>query len=249
MAASRISAGRKRVYGRRFAPAFRQNHVRVVRARGPGRDGRGLPPAGGKTGAVRPAAGKLRLWRTGILCHGHAHAHRRDSAGGQILRRPADKNRGQRQIPRQQRRHRPLRAGVDSRPLRPRPRQTIHKRRQYRFPRRGAGFLDELSKKFAANQGEGLAFLAESSTSPSRARLQKIVADKFPKSQWFTYDAIDSASINARRRRRSASRCARFTISTRRKSSCRWTAIFSAAKTTRTITSADLLLAASRARG
>jgi molybdopterin-containing oxidoreductase family iron-sulfur binding subunit len=54
------------------------------------------------------------------------------------------------------------------------------------------GFLDELSKKFAANQGEGLAFLTESSTSPSRARLQKIIADKFPKSQWFTYDAIDS---------------------------------------------------------
>jgi molybdopterin-containing oxidoreductase family iron-sulfur binding subunit len=53
-------------------------------------------------------------------------------------------------------------------------------------------FLDELSKKFAANSGEGLAFLAESTTSPSRARLQKIIAQKFPKSQWFTYDAIDS---------------------------------------------------------
>jgi molybdopterin-containing oxidoreductase family iron-sulfur binding subunit len=53
-------------------------------------------------------------------------------------------------------------------------------------------FLDELSKKFAANSGEGLAFLAESSTSPSRARLQKIIAGKFPKSKWFTYDAIDS---------------------------------------------------------
>jgi molybdopterin-containing oxidoreductase family iron-sulfur binding subunit len=53
-------------------------------------------------------------------------------------------------------------------------------------------FLDSLSKKFAANSGEGLAFLAESSTSPSRARLQKIIAHKFPKSQWFTYDAIDS---------------------------------------------------------
>jgi molybdopterin-containing oxidoreductase family iron-sulfur binding subunit len=53
-------------------------------------------------------------------------------------------------------------------------------------------FLDDLSKRFAANRGEGLAFLAESSTSPSRARLQKIIADKFPKSQWFTYDAIDS---------------------------------------------------------
>jgi MoCo/4Fe-4S cofactor protein with predicted Tat translocation signal len=53
-------------------------------------------------------------------------------------------------------------------------------------------FLDDLSKKFAANQGEGLAFLAESSTSPSRARLQKIIAQKFPKAQWFTYDAVDS---------------------------------------------------------
>jgi len=52
-------------------------------------------------------------------------------------------------------------------------------------------FLDGLSKKFSANQGEGLAFLAESSTSPSRARLQKIIAQKFPKAQWFTYDAID----------------------------------------------------------
>src|ERR1039457_150837 len=54
------------------------------------------------------------------------------------------------------------------------------------------GFLDELSKKFATSQGEGLAFFAESSTSPSRARLQKIIAQKLPKSQWFTYDAIDS---------------------------------------------------------
>jgi len=53
-------------------------------------------------------------------------------------------------------------------------------------------FLGDLSQKFAANQGEGLAFLAESSTSPSRTRLQKIIADKFPKSKWFTYDAIDS---------------------------------------------------------
>src|ERR1039457_5653848 len=53
-------------------------------------------------------------------------------------------------------------------------------------------FLDDLSKKFVANSGEGLAFLAESSTSPSRARLQSIIADKFAKSKWFTYDAIDS---------------------------------------------------------
>jgi len=53
-------------------------------------------------------------------------------------------------------------------------------------------FLSDLSSQFSANDGEGLAFLAESCTSPSRARLQKIIAKKFPKSQWFTYDAIDS---------------------------------------------------------
>ena len=53
-------------------------------------------------------------------------------------------------------------------------------------------FLGELSSKFAANGGDGLVFMAESSTSPSRARLQKIIADKFPKSQWFTIDAIAS---------------------------------------------------------
>ncbi len=55
------------------------------------------------------------------------------------------------------------------------------------------GFLDELAKKFTANQGKGLSFLVESSTSPSRARLQKIFAKKFPRAQWFTYDAVDSA--------------------------------------------------------
>ena len=53
--------------------------------------------------------------------------------------------------------------------------------------------LDDLSSQLSSNGGDGLAFLAESSTSPSRARLQKIIAKKFPKSQWFTFDAIDSA--------------------------------------------------------
>ena len=85
-----------------------------------------------------------------------------------------------------------------------------------------------MSKKFAANQGEGLAFLAESSTSPSRARLQKIIAQKFPKSQWFTYDAIDSGIHQRAATRHSASRCVQFIISTRQRSSCRSTAIFSA---------------------
>ncbi|HXE41845.1 MAG TPA: TAT-variant-translocated molybdopterin oxidoreductase, partial [Candidatus Baltobacteraceae bacterium] len=42
--------------------------------------------------------------------------------------------------------------------------------------------LGDLSKKFSANGGEGLAFLAESSTSPSRLRIQQNIAQKFPKS-------------------------------------------------------------------
>ncbi|HEV2331242.1 MAG TPA: TAT-variant-translocated molybdopterin oxidoreductase [Verrucomicrobiae bacterium] len=54
-------------------------------------------------------------------------------------------------------------------------------------------FLDGLSSQMAADDGDGVAFLAESSTSPSRARLQKIIAKKFPKSRWFTFDAINSA--------------------------------------------------------
>ena len=57
-------------------------------------------------------------------------------------------------------------------------------------------FLDDLSKKFSANQGEGLAFLAESSTSPSRARLQKIIAQKFPKARWYGYEPADYLDVN-----------------------------------------------------
>ena len=54
------------------------------------------------------------------------------------------------------------------------------------------GFLDELSKKFAANQGEGLAFLAESSTSPARQWLQmRIISQKFPKAKWYVHEPVD----------------------------------------------------------
>ncbi len=53
-------------------------------------------------------------------------------------------------------------------------------------------FLGGFPARFTPARGEGLVFLAECSTSPSRARLQKIIADKYPKSKWFTYDPIDS---------------------------------------------------------
>ena len=52
--------------------------------------------------------------------------------------------------------------------------------------------LDDLSKKAAANQGQGLAFLLERNTSPSRLRLQKLISQKFPKAKWFIHEAIDT---------------------------------------------------------
>ena len=52
--------------------------------------------------------------------------------------------------------------------------------------------LDDLSKKAAANQGQGLAFLLERNTSPSRARLQKLISQKFSKAKWFIHEPIDT---------------------------------------------------------
>jgi MoCo/4Fe-4S cofactor protein with predicted Tat translocation signal len=52
-------------------------------------------------------------------------------------------------------------------------------------------FLAGLSKQCAAKQGEGLCFLMERSTSPSRARVQKLVAERFPKAKWFVYEPVD----------------------------------------------------------
>lgn len=52
-------------------------------------------------------------------------------------------------------------------------------------------FLAELSKKFQGNNGAGLCFLMERSSSPSRERLQKVISQKFPKARWFVHEAID----------------------------------------------------------
>ena len=53
--------------------------------------------------------------------------------------------------------------------------------------------IDRLNDIYKAqtNGGTGLSFLAERSSSPSRARLQKLVADKFPKSNWYEYEPVD----------------------------------------------------------
>jgi MoCo/4Fe-4S cofactor protein with predicted Tat translocation signal len=54
------------------------------------------------------------------------------------------------------------------------------------------GFLGSLSKKALANQGQGLAFLIERNTSPSRVRLQKAVSQKLSKAKWYVHEAIDT---------------------------------------------------------
>src|SRR5882724_3373154 len=52
-------------------------------------------------------------------------------------------------------------------------------------------FLGELARRAQAGGGEGLSFLLERSSSPSRARLQKLIGDKFPKARWFAYEPVD----------------------------------------------------------
>jgi MoCo/4Fe-4S cofactor protein with predicted Tat translocation signal len=52
--------------------------------------------------------------------------------------------------------------------------------------------IEGLSKKFAANQGQGLALLLERNTSPSRLRLQKLIGQKMPNAKWFVHEAIDT---------------------------------------------------------
>jgi molybdopterin-containing oxidoreductase family iron-sulfur binding subunit len=53
-------------------------------------------------------------------------------------------------------------------------------------------FLDGLAKKFAATQGQGLAFLIERNTSPSRLRMQKLIKQKLSKAKWYVHEAINT---------------------------------------------------------
>lgn len=48
--------------------------------------------------------------------------------------------------------------------------------------------LSRLSARFLANKGDGLAFLVEPSSSPSRSRLIALIREKMPEAQWFRYD-------------------------------------------------------------
>jgi len=52
-------------------------------------------------------------------------------------------------------------------------------------------FLAELSRQAQANGGQGLSFLLEGNSSPSRLRLQKALSEKLTQARWYTYDPVD----------------------------------------------------------
>src|SRR6267378_7046853 len=51
--------------------------------------------------------------------------------------------------------------------------------------------LKQLVARTGTNGGAGLAFLLERSSSPSRARLRELIAQKYPNAQWVVYEPID----------------------------------------------------------
>ena len=57
--------------------------------------------------------------------------------------------------------------------------------------------LSELSVAHTKDMGEGLVFLAEPSTSPSRKALADAIKLKYPKATWTEYSAIDESSAEA----------------------------------------------------
>jgi MoCo/4Fe-4S cofactor protein with predicted Tat translocation signal len=71
--------------------------------------------------------------------------------------------------------------------------------RAMRFARNGAQvdretafeFLASLSQNLQGAQGQGLAIVAQQSSSPSRARLQQMIQERFPQAQWAVYEPVD----------------------------------------------------------
>jgi MoCo/4Fe-4S cofactor protein with predicted Tat translocation signal len=51
--------------------------------------------------------------------------------------------------------------------------------------------LAAMAKELVANGGEGVCFLMEQSSSPSRARLQECISRRYPKARWFVYEPVD----------------------------------------------------------
>ena len=52
-------------------------------------------------------------------------------------------------------------------------------------------FLAELSKKSLETEGDGLCFLLDHSSSPSRQRLQRLIAEKYKQARWYSYEPVD----------------------------------------------------------
>ncbi len=52
-------------------------------------------------------------------------------------------------------------------------------------------FLSGLSKEAKASGGQGLSFLSEQSSSPSRVRLQKLISEQLPQARWYEYEPVD----------------------------------------------------------
>src|ERR1051325_724954 len=53
------------------------------------------------------------------------------------------------------------------------------------------GQVEVVANAAKGNGGQGLAFLCERSNSPSRLRLQKLIAQKLPQSKWHVYEPVD----------------------------------------------------------
>ncbi len=68
---------------------------------------------------------------------------------------------------------------------------TIKEKGSARSPEALFDLLAALAKSAAANQGRGLAILAENCNSPSRLRLQQALLQKLPQARWFEYEALD----------------------------------------------------------
>src|SRR5258708_28081990 len=58
-------------------------------------------------------------------------------------------------------------------------------------PEGAIDFLAELSKQAQANGGQGLSFLIERSSSPSRLRLQRAIGERLPRAGWYVHDPVD----------------------------------------------------------
>src|SRR5687767_7706765 len=59
-------------------------------------------------------------------------------------------------------------------------------------------FLSKLGQDAAGSKGQGLCFLVERSSSPSRERLQRIISEKLPSAKFFVYEPVDLEVAGAR---------------------------------------------------